>query len=96
MRGIDRHATIKTRTREALSKLGAPFAAVWRTVRTQKTIEREEVLFLVSLALVGWSLWDVYRPAAIGVPALFLLWVSLPPRPPFFDREPRDEKKRRG
>ena len=76
-------------------KIAVPFLWVWRTVRTQETIEREEVLFVGSLVLIGWSLWDVYRPAAIGVPALFLLWVTLPPRPPFFDREPRGKKKRR-
>lgn len=56
--------------------------------------EKDDVLILVGLALVSVGLWHVWRPLALVVAGAVLLWVFLPPRPPFIDR-PTVKRERR-
>ncbi len=69
--------------------------SLWRTVRD---VDIEEVLCAVSLVLIGFAFWDVCRPLSFGIPGFVILWVALPPRPPFIDRTPQPppSQRRRG
>lgn len=65
-------------------------AAVLQAGRwTWDAFDREDVLTLLGLVLVGAGFWRcryaLGRPLALIVPGVVLLWMFLPPRPPFFE-----------
>lgn len=45
--------------------------------------DRADVLVVLALLLISCGLWEVSRAAALAVPGVVLLWLALPPRPPF-------------
>jgi hypothetical protein len=46
-------------------------------------IDRSDVLLLAGLGLVAVGLWEVSPAAALAVPGVILVWLAVPPRPPF-------------
>ena len=52
-------------------------------------IGRDEIVLVVALWLVGYGLWlTPWQPAAFIVPGVVLLWIALPPRKMFIQRQP--------
>lgn len=49
----------------------------------RKVLEPSDAWVLLGLALVAIGLWQVSPPAALVAVGVVLLWVGLPPRPPF-------------
>ena len=43
-----------------------------------------EIILVYGLVLIAYGLWEVSRPAALAIPGFVLVWLALPPRPPFF------------
>lgn len=67
----------------------------WDAVRS--AVDAADIWIAIALGLISYGCWDLYRPAAFIVPGVALLWIALPPRPPFFDRtEPAKKPQRRG
>lgn len=64
------------RVRNAVANLGSVF-------------DKEDALTLIGLFLVGGGFWLWSRPLALIVPGLILLWMFLPPRPPFVEASSR-------
>lgn len=54
----------------------------------------QEVLVVIGLIALSAACWEIYRPAAYGVPGAVLLWWSLPSRPPFITRDPESRSQR--
>lgn len=52
----------------------------------RSSVDLADLLVLAGLVLIVAALWDVSRPAALGIPGVVLVWIALPPRPPFVMR----------
>lgn len=46
-------------------------------------VDQREVLVFAGLALIWLGLRDVSSAAALAIPGAVLVWLALPPRPPF-------------
>lgn len=58
-----------------------PRSAVFAAIR--KSIDADEVLLTLGLALITWGLWPLVGVCALIVPGAVLLWLALPSRAPF-------------
>jgi len=56
-------------------------------------VGRDEVMLIVALALLAGGFWLVWWPASLLIPGAVVLWVYLPQRVAFIERQP--EKPRR-
>lgn len=64
------------------------FACCLLWTRLVDTFDREDVLVILGLAMLGYGLWAVSHSAALIVPGIVLLWMFVPSRPPFIERAP--------
>lgn len=48
--------------------------------------DKEDVLTLIGLGMLAGGLWQISHAASIAVPGVILLWMFVPPRPPFIER----------
>jgi hypothetical protein len=61
-------------------------------MKALRWIGLDEALLLVAVGLIGYGLWDVWRPGAYLVAGVVLLWIVLPARVPFVVRESRRDR----
>lgn len=55
-------------------------------------LDKEDALTLLGLLLVSGGLWAWSHPLAVIVPGVILLWMFLPPRPPFVETPTRTRR----
>jgi hypothetical protein len=53
----------------------------------------DELVLGVALALIATGLWQTWRPGAVLVPGVVLLWIALPARAGFITRLPGHTEK---
>lgn len=54
--------------------------------------DKEDALTLIGLVMVGAGFWLWSKPLALIVPGVILLWIFLPPRPPFVEAPSRSRR----
>ena len=65
--------------------------AIWSAMRA--VFGPDELGLLIALALVAGGLWWVWKPGALIVPGLVLLWLFLPVRSEFVERRSATDEK---
>ncbi len=63
--------------------------------RWWQDVDGEDVGLFVTLVLLAIGGWMAWRPAACLLPALLLAWLTIPPRPKFFDQPPAEMPAKR-
>jgi Na+-transporting methylmalonyl-CoA/oxaloacetate decarboxylase beta subunit len=63
------------------------------TIAARTDIERDDVMILLGLLLVGVGLWRIYQPLALVAIGAVLLWTFLPARPPWIERSTKPERR---
>lgn len=64
-------------------------AAIGVKVALLSAIGVEEALIYTALGLIAFGCWQVWQPGSFLIPGAVMLFMYLPARRPFIDREPK-------
>lgn len=73
--------------RRFLRSIGVALSSGWAIFTS--VVGYEEALIYTALGLIAFGCWQVWQPGSFLVPGAVMLFMYLPARRPFIDREPK-------